>query len=155
VKSGARRAILYYEQVRALFAKLLQSATGSSKLPVRIIAFRNEKGSLPFRPSQAAAAYYSPGLERDYIVMQSIASEHYPVAVHEYMHRVVHSMGIDPPIWMNEGMAELFATLKPVGNKVQMGEMDVNRGRGDAVDKTILSAQFIGRRSRLRGLQRA
>jgi len=42
------------------------------------LRFGTRRSFLPFRPSQAAAAYYSPGLERDYIVMQSIASEHYP-----------------------------------------------------------------------------
>lgn len=138
----ARETILYFEQVNALFSKLFQSVK-ASKMPVRIIAFRNEKEFSPFRPGQAAAAYYSPGRERDYIVMQSIASENYPIAVHEYMHRVVHGMGLELPVWLNEGTAELFATLQPVGNKVQMGQMDGNRAAVLRSNKMIPFAQFL------------
>ncbi|HEY3741555.1 MAG TPA: tetratricopeptide repeat protein [Bryobacteraceae bacterium] len=138
----ARDTILYFEQVRALFAKLFPSVK-ASKMPVRIIAFRNEKEFSPFRPGQAAAAYYSPGIERDYIVMQSIASENYPIAVHEYMHRVVHGMGLELPVWLNEGTAELFATLQPIGNKVQMGQMDGNRATVLRTNRMIPFAQFL------------
>ena len=137
-----REAILYFEQVHALFAQMFKSAN-TRKLPVRIVAFRNEKEFAPFRPGQAAAAFYGSGLERDYIVMQSITPENYPIAVHEYMHRIVNSMGLTYPVWLNEGVAELFATLKPVGNKVQMGMMDINRATVLRTNKMIPLPAFM------------
>jgi len=137
-----REAILYFEQVRALFGKLFKGAN-ASKLPVRIVAFRNEKEFLPFRPNEFAYAYYHSGLERDYIVMQSVASEHYPVAVHEYMHRVVHSMGLQLPVWFNEGLADLFGSLRPAGNKVELGHMSAGRANVLRSNKMIPLATFL------------
>lgn len=137
-----RETLLYYEQVRALFAKLFKFDK-PSKFPVRIVAFRNEKEFLPFRPGQAAAAFYAPSLERDYIVMQSINPENYPVAVHEYTHRFIHSMGLEFPIWLNEGFAELFSTVQQAGNKIEMGKMDANRALVVRSNKTIPFATFM------------
>jgi tetratricopeptide (TPR) repeat protein len=139
-----RETILYFEQVRALFSKVFPSAPSASQMPpVRIVAFRGEEEFAPFRPRQAAAAYYSSGLERDYIVMQSISPEHYPIAVHEYMHRVVHGMGLDLPVWLNEGLAELFATLQPKADKVLMGRMDARRAELLRTNRMIPFEQFL------------
>src|SRR3982074_2206580 len=76
-----REAILYFEQVRDFFGKILVEKKGLAAAPVRLIAFRSEEEYKPFQPSEAAVAFYLAGYDRDYIVMQSIAAEHYPVAV--------------------------------------------------------------------------
>jgi Flp pilus assembly protein TadD len=118
-----REAILYFEQVRDFFGKILVEKKGSAAAPVRLIAFRSEKEYKPFQPSEAAVAFYLAGYDRDYIVMQSIAAENYPVAVHEFIHMLVKHSGIEVPIWFNEGLAELYSTMKPVGKKVQVGDL--------------------------------
>src|SRR5579864_1192090 len=118
-----REAILYFEQVRDFFGKVLAQSKSTSAAPVRIIAFRSEKEYKPFRPSEFAAAFYLAGYDRDYIVMQSITAENYPVAVHEFTHMLVKHSGVEVPIWFNEGLAELYSTLKPVGKKVQIGDL--------------------------------
>jgi hypothetical protein len=82
-----REAILYFEQVRSFFLEASPSKRVPS-FPVRIIAFRSDKEYNPFRPSEAAAAFYTGSHDRDYIVMKDIASEHYPVAIHEYTHLI-------------------------------------------------------------------
>src|SRR5579871_5419769 len=78
-----REAILYFEQVRSFFMEASQSKRAPS-FPVRIIAFRGEKEYKPFRPNESAAAFYTGSHDRDYIVMEDISNEHYPVAIHEY-----------------------------------------------------------------------
>jgi tetratricopeptide (TPR) repeat protein len=120
-----REAILYFEQVDDFFSKVLAKSKSVAPRPVRIIAFRTEKEYKPFRPNESAAAFYLGGYDRDYIVMQGIASENYPVAVHEFTHLLVRHSGAEVPIWFNEGLAELYSTMKPVGKKVQIGDLKV------------------------------
>jgi Flp pilus assembly protein TadD len=117
-----REAILYFEQVRSFFL-----AASPSKhvpdFPVRIIAFRGEKQFKPYKMNDFAAAYYVGNHDRDYIVMEDIQPEHYPVAIHEYTHLIIKHAGLKLPVWMNEGWADLFSTLKPYGKKALVGEL--------------------------------
>jgi tetratricopeptide (TPR) repeat protein len=118
-----REAVLYFEQVRDFF----QRTRGDSKImpgtPVRIIAFRSDKEFEPYRINAASSAFYLEGYDRDYIVMRSISPEYYPVAVHEFTHLLVKHTGAELPVWFNEGLAELYSTLKPTGKKVLVGEV--------------------------------
>jgi Flp pilus assembly protein TadD len=115
-----REAILYFEQVRSLFIKL--NASGHAPpFPVRIIAFRSDEEFAPYRMNDFATAYYLSGQERDYIVMKSIGPELYPVAIHEYTHLIVKHAGLPLPAWLNEGLADVYSTLKPSGKRVVVG----------------------------------
>lgn len=115
-----RETIQYFETVRQFFidSGMVKHAPAT---PVRIIGFRNEKEYRPYAVNQVATAYYAGGPEHDYIVMSTLSLEQYPVAVHEYVHLLVRHSGVTLPIWMNEGMAELFSTLQPYGKKVAFG----------------------------------
>ena len=119
-----REAILYFEQVQDFFSRARSSnAKLISDASIRIIAFRSEKEFKPYRINESAAAYYLNGYDRDYIVMGSITANNYPGAVHEFTHLLLKHAGIELPIWFNEGLAELYSTLKPVGKKVAIGEV--------------------------------
>ena len=118
----ARDAILYFERVRAFFI----SATNTKKPPqkvTRIIGFRSEKEYSRYRPNEAAKAYYQSGPLGDCIVMQSLGGDFYPVAVHEYTHSMLQNSGLKLPPWLEEGMAELYATVKFVGSGARMGDI--------------------------------
>jgi len=123
-----REAILYFEQVRSFFLQASPSKH-APEFPVRIVAFRSEKQYKPYRASESALAYYAPSRNRDYIVMQDISSEHYPVAIHEYTHLVIGHSGLRLPIWLNEGWAELYSTLRPKGTQAIVGEIIPGRLR--------------------------
>src|SRR5260370_2407675 len=122
-----REAILYFEQVRTLFSNLSQSA--APRLPVRIIAFQSDKEYKPYRLNDFATAYYTGSQDRDYIVMGRIDPELYPVAIHEYAHLIVKHAGLSLPAWLNEGLADVYSTWKPVGAKVLLGEVQLGRYR--------------------------
>jgi len=131
-----REAILYFEQVRSFFLQASQSKR-APQIPIRIVAFRGEKQYKPYRVSETAAAYYARSRSHDYIVMEDISSEHYPVAIHEYTHLMIeHSNLPNIPVWLNEGWAELYSTLKPVGKKAEIG--DLLPGRAVALIRTPL-----------------
>ncbi|MGA2182530.1 MAG: tetratricopeptide repeat protein [Bryobacteraceae bacterium] len=116
-----REAVLYFETVRQFFIDV-GMVKRPMNTPVRIVAFRNEKEYRPYAPNEAAMAFYAGGLDRDFIVMSEIGSERYPAAVHEYVHLIVKHTGLTLPLWMNEGLAEVFSTLRPIGKKVAFGD---------------------------------
>lgn len=115
----ARQAILYFEQVRSFFLKAM-NAKPASQARVRIIAFNSEAQYKPYQLRQSAA-YAAQDSDGDLIVMRGIADEEYPVAVHEYTHTLLRPLGERIPLWFNEGLAEIYSTLKPAGHKVTVG----------------------------------
>ena len=118
-----REALLYFEQVRDFFSRTRAGSQPLPSAPVRIIAFRSEKEFAPYRINEFSTAFYQNGYGHDYIVMRSITEENYPVAVHEYTHLLIRHTGVEIPPWLNEGLAELYSTLKPYGNKVAIGHV--------------------------------
>jgi hypothetical protein len=123
--AGERRgrdAVQAFEQVRGLFVAL-KVARPEKEVPVRIIMFQNEREFGPFRPNEFSSAFYHPGRGHDYIVMSGLTKENYPAAVHEYVHVVVRHSGLKVPLAMNEGLADVYSTLKEVKGKVQIGSV--------------------------------
>jgi hypothetical protein len=121
-KSG-RDAILHFEQVRSFFLKLLGGNDTAPGAAVRIVAFDSEKRYLPYRASESAAAFYVGGGDRDYIVMGNLNSDTYSKAIHEYTHLITRHTAAQLPLWLNEGVAEVYSTMKQIGNKVQIGDV--------------------------------
>ena len=121
-----REAVLYFEQVRELFTKM-STARRKDGSRVRIVAFSNAKDYQPFSPGESFTAFYLNAGDREYIVMSGIREENYPTAVHEYTHLWIRQADVQVPIWLNEGLAELHSTLKPAGNKVQLGHPIIPR----------------------------
>lgn len=122
----ARKTIEYFEQVRDFFMRT-KSAGAATKLPVTIVGFRGPKDYKPYPPNESAAAYYLGDENRDYIVMGSVGEENFAVATHEYMHLLIRHTGMKLPVWLNEGIADVYSSLKPYGGKIMIG--DVLKGR--------------------------
>ncbi len=123
---ATRDTLKSFEQVRAFFQQSIPMKD-TRPIPVRLVAFNSEKEYAPYKPNEVAIAYYSPGAERDTIVMSHTGVEAHQVAVHEYTHLVMEHAGLSLPPWMNEGLAEIFSTLRPTGNKVMIGEIIAGR----------------------------
>jgi hypothetical protein len=115
-----RRPIEYFEEVREFFRRV-RSQQVSTQLPVTIVAFKNAKEYRPYTMNEVAVAYFTGDEQRDYIVMSGVGSEHFPTAVHEYMHLLIRHSGLKLPVWMNEGIAEVYSTLRPVGGQILIG----------------------------------
>ncbi len=122
----AREAILYFEEVRAFFVQS-SSSKRAPGLPIRIVVFKSEREYKPYRPNEVAVAFYQGTSERDYIVMGALSEETYPIAIHEYTHVVIQHSDLKPPIWLNEGLAEMYSTLKPLGKKILVGALSAGR----------------------------
>ena len=123
----ARDALNYFERVHAFYSDVLKV---DPEVPARtrIVLFSGQKEYAAYRPIEGAFAYYQPGPDRDYIVMQALTAVAYPVVIHEYMHLVVrHATKEHMPTWFNEGWAEFFSTMEPKGNAMSVG--GIPRGR--------------------------
>jgi tetratricopeptide (TPR) repeat protein len=130
-EGSGRDLVRHFEQVRSFFGQAFGESRPSAK-PACIIAFGHEKEFEPYRFNESATAYFHSGPSHDFIVMSSSAVEQYPVAVHEFTHMMVHEGGRNFPPWFNEGLAELYSNLRPMGNKIMAG-MDI-RGRMYSLD---------------------
>jgi len=120
--SSAREALIFFEQVRRAFTEILGIKLPEDK-SVTIVAFRDEQSFAPYRPRDNVAAYTLAFPERLYLVMQDLVPEHYPVAMHEYTHVVINQAGMKLPLWLEEGFAELYATLTPMARKIVVGRV--------------------------------
>ncbi len=126
-EGDTRRTLQYFERVRSFFDQSLGGGTQQKREPVRVILFGSKKEYEEYRPNEFAAAYYTQIAGRDYIVLGSVNDEVFPIAVHEYVHLVVRNAGMKLPPWLNEGIAEIFSTLKPAGDKVIVGAPIIGR----------------------------
>jgi hypothetical protein len=141
---SARDTIRYFEQVRGFFDPMMPHAQEKSS-QVRILAFNSEKEYAPYRLNEYATAYYTGSGDHDYIVMSHAGVETFPVAIHEYVHLITRHSKLNFPPWLNEGIAELYSTLKPAGDKVLVGALIPGRYQALLQDKwvpleTILTA---------------
>lgn len=76
---------------------------------VRILAFSSEKEFEPYRSSSQSPAYFASGPEGDLIVLGRLAEESLPVLAHEYVHAALRQAGTRLPLWLEEGLAELYS----------------------------------------------
>lgn len=118
---GGRDLVRFFEQVRSFFHQAF-SLDGNAR-PVRIVCFRSDKEYQQYRPSEVADAFFQPGVDHDYIVMKGSAAELYPTAIHEYTHLLVRQSRMDLPHWLNEGLAELYASMEPEGSQIVVGNV--------------------------------
>ena len=121
-EGAAKRTLQDFEQIRSFFIEVTK-AQKAPPLPVRIIAFRSRKEFEPYQARETSAAYYLAGHDRDYIVMGKIGADTRPIAIHEYIHLLVRHSGLKLPVWLNEGFADLYSTLKPYAGKILVGEL--------------------------------
>ena len=136
-EGDTRRALQYLERVRSFFEQALGGGVRQKREPVRVIVFGSRKEYDQYRPNEFAAAYYTQIAGRDYIVLGSVNDEVFPIAVHEYVHLVTQNVGMKFPPWLNEGLAEVFSTMKPTGDKVLVGTPVLGRVQALSREKWV------------------
>lgn len=119
----------------------------TTRLPVTIVVFRNAKEFKPYAPNAAASAFFVGDEARDFIVMSGVGEEHYPTAVHEYMHLLMRHMDLNAPVWLNEGIAEVYSTLRPYAGNIMIGAVPQGRGWVLGQQKWIPLDQLMSVRS--------
>lgn len=106
-----RAALVWFEQLRTLFRQQIGPNLDSLP-PVRVIAFRSVEEYAPYRLRPTSDAYFAGTGAENYIVMPKLGPAEFPIAAHEYTHLVLHATGLHVPLWLSEGLAEFFSTVR-------------------------------------------
>lgn len=122
----AREAILHFERVREFLTSAAPLKLQGDH-PTRIVAFRDPAMYQIYAPNQMVLSYFAPGQQRDFIVMQNPSPQSYPITIHEYVHALVQHSGLRLPLWLNEGWADVYSTLKPSHDGVAVGDLIPDR----------------------------
>ena len=131
---GQSREILHnLELLRAAFTQMFKLAE-RRRLEVTVIRFNRGKDFLAYLPSSFSkkadfSAYYTSGTDRALIVLGPSNDEDatQEIIFHEYIHHLFRVSGEDPPVWVNEGTAELFSTVVAKPNGLEVGRPSKGR----------------------------
>src|SRR5271170_1332609 len=110
---------MWFEQLRAFFQQ--QSGWKAGAPRVRVIVFASEQEYRPYRLRATSDAYFVGTNTRDFIVMGTDDPVKFGLAAHEYAHLVLRGSGQQLPPWLEEGLAEFFATLHITGHAAELG----------------------------------
>jgi tetratricopeptide (TPR) repeat protein len=107
------------ERLHDIFGQ--SSAAYHLPLPVRVFVFGSNREFARFRPSTVAKGFFQSGPERDYIAVLDTGGETRRALQHEYIHLVLHHSTASLPLWLEEGTAEFYSTLRAEGNELVVG----------------------------------
>lgn len=135
-EGDGRAALLWFEQLHAFFVppSLRPVEEEESEKPVRVVGFQSAEEYAAFRLRPTADAYFIGGDAADYIVIPGLGSERFGMAAHEYAHLVLHSLGVQLPPWLAEGIAEVISTVRIgeqgclIGGDLPMRTLVLQRG---------------------------
>ena len=108
----ARAVLDWFEKLRAFFEQ--PGWTAASVPPtsrVRVIVFASPQEYQPYRLRATADAYYVGSGDQDYIVMSGAEAKSFATAAHEYAHLVLRASGSKLPLWLSEGLPEVYSTV--------------------------------------------
>ncbi|HYO80667.1 MAG TPA: tetratricopeptide repeat protein [Bryobacteraceae bacterium] len=117
-----REVLRLLTRIRHVFAE----RTGQedlSKIPVRVFVFRSDDDFRPYKVISGAAGYYQPGAKRDHIAMLAAGASFPRVVFHEYVHLMMRHAGVQAPVWLSEGTAEVYSTTVLHGAEVRIGDV--------------------------------
>ncbi|HKR60946.1 MAG TPA: tetratricopeptide repeat protein [Pyrinomonadaceae bacterium] len=110
---------LWLEFFHGAFARLVSRSTLDASVPTTVILFRDDASFVPFKPLYQGrplnlAGYFQPGDDVNYIAITIDPADRntYSTAFHEYVHLYLKDGLPNAPLWLNEGLAELYGTLQ-------------------------------------------
>jgi Flp pilus assembly protein TadD len=122
----AMRAAEMFEHTRAVFEQI-GLAHSLPDQPLRVIDLSSDAEYSRYLVKPGAYGCYQRGRRGDYIILRDLSPAHDAVAIHEYTHFVVEYSGLKLPIWLNEGVAELYSTLEVRGSQCLIGQAQAGR----------------------------
>jgi tetratricopeptide (TPR) repeat protein len=123
-----RQVATWLEFFHSSFARLVSRNVLNPSVPTTVIVFRDDASFTPFKPLYQGrpanvAGFFLPGDDVNYIAISLDPSETnpYSTAFHEYVHLHLRDNVPNAPLWLNEGLAELFGSLQFSGNDALLG----------------------------------
>ncbi|MFL6274941.1 MAG: tetratricopeptide repeat protein [Blastocatellia bacterium] len=127
-EDDTREIALKIEQFHFIFTKLFGINTDSF-LPVTVIVFKSDGAFKPFKPlyngkPSNVAGYFQPAQDENMIALTANDyGEEHPLAAifHEYTHLLNSYTPRQWPIWLKEGLAEVYSTYEVKKKDVSLG----------------------------------
>ncbi|MGA8150947.1 MAG: TonB family protein [Terriglobales bacterium] len=128
----ARKAALQFEQIREVFRESLQGVTKSPSPVVTILAVKDQGSMRELLPEYWASGHAHPagiffaGLNQYFAAVELDAqgSNPYETFYHEYYHSISTPYQPEWPVWLSEGLAEVYGHTKIDEKSAIMGEPD-------------------------------
>src|SRR5215203_4264922 len=115
------------EQFRESYS-LLAGAQSVASPPIVVMAFPNHASMGPFLPLYQGkpanlTAFFKPDNDENLIVLPLGSSVSLEAVFHEYTHLLLRHNGPFWPLWLKEGMAEIYGAFEVIsGNRVRIGK---------------------------------
>src|SRR5215469_17758985 len=114
------------EQFQRAYA-LLAGKNATASPPIVVLAFPDHKSMMPFLPLYQGrpgnvAGFFTRGSDENLIVLSlpNADSPDMDVIFHEYAHLLFRRNDEAWPLWLKEGMAEIYSTFTVMGNHVEI-----------------------------------
>ena len=110
-----RRVAERLEQFQDALFSVLPGPRTASQTPTIVIVFDTERSMTPLKPlfrgkPVDVAGYFNGGQDANYIVVNGESLDTSMLAIfHEYAHYLIHDSEWTVPLWVDEGLAELYA----------------------------------------------
>jgi tetratricopeptide (TPR) repeat protein len=122
-----RKLALKLEQFHYVFSKLFKLPAVRA-VPTTVMVFKNDGSFKPYKPlyngkPSNVAGYFQPGQDENLIALDISANDQRPMSViyHEYTHLLTSVTPREWPLWLKEGLAELYSSFDVKDNKVTLG----------------------------------
>lgn len=119
-EESASRMAMRLEVLREVLRRLHGGDSVRSPRPTLVYMFRHEASFAPYTTGENVAGYFVQALDANYVALYS--SLGYTRAIyHEYLHYFLANNLPHVPLWLNEGIAELYETFDVRGDTVEVG----------------------------------
>lgn len=126
-EGGTRKLALKLEQFHYVFSMLFK-LPAVRPIPTTVMVFKSDGSFKPYKPLYNGkpahlAGYFQGGQDENLIAMDISANYEHPMALifHEYTHLLTSSTRREWPVWLKEGLAELYSSFAVSDNKVTLG----------------------------------
>lgn len=116
------------EQFRLAYSSLA-GAQSVASVPILMYAFPDDRAFTPFKPlyegkPKNVSGYFTRAMEANFIALDLGISDAATLEMifHEYTHLLLRRNARYWPLWLEEGMAELYSTFATSGNEVLIGK---------------------------------
>ena len=130
----ARRVLKELEAFHQLVGTLIFRSIELPELPIEVLLIGDDQTMKELAPDYngrkvAVAGYYQRGQDRDFIVLsgQVFPETLTSVVYHELTHYFLSRSLVYRPAWLNEGLAEYFATADIREDEISLGALSMER----------------------------
>src|SRR5882762_7600254 len=118
-----RDVALRMEQMRTLFGQLLLRDKLKMSLPITVVALKSDKyfGFIAPTKQNMAKAFYVPGSDRIYIVLNLFEPDPWRAITHPLAHYLMNYNYPPAQGWFDEGFAEYFGSMRVDDKGVDIG----------------------------------